>query len=172
MATQEVTQKPNNRLLIILGILWLLLAGGIVYSQLSGPASIEIEWVTETEFETAGFNLYRSEEPDGEFVQINDQLIPSEGDPASGASYSYADKSVIPNQAYYYQLEEVEYDNSRERYDVGAGQSNTWEWWVLLLVGISVIVGLFLLITAYRQEKKTWGHPEPQDPPQMSSGKY
>ena len=43
-------------------------------------APVRVEWSTETEMNTAGFNLYRGESADGPFdVKVNDQLIPSGG---------------------------------------------------------------------------------------------
>ncbi|MGQ9491610.1 MAG: hypothetical protein ACUVR4_00790 [Anaerolineae bacterium] len=48
-------------------------------------APVRIEWRTETEINTAGFNLYRSESPAGPFdVKVNDQLIPPAADPLTG----------------------------------------------------------------------------------------
>ena len=163
--------KDNTRLfLTILGILWLILAGAILIFQIAGNPQIDITWTTETEFETAGFNIYRSELPDGEYVQINSQLLPSEGDVATGASYSYTDVNVAPGKKYYYKLEEVEYDNSREQYDLGSGENPFIEGWALLLAATSVIVGLFLLVTAIKQENKQWTPKESQNPTQTLSG--
>ena len=77
-------------------------------TQVAGSPSIEVEWETETEFETAGYNIYRSDSEDGEFVKINQRLIPSKADPTSGAQYTYIDSDIIPGNTYFYRLEDVE----------------------------------------------------------------
>ena len=98
------TRKRATLEFFVLGILWFTLGGAILYMQFARPPVIEIELVTETEFDTAGFNISRSATPDGEFVQINPQLIPSAADPSSGANYSYTDSDVPAGETYYYKL--------------------------------------------------------------------
>ncbi len=165
------SKKDNNRLMLIfLGCLWLVLAAAILIFQFSNSSQVEVTWSTETEFETAGFNIYRSETPDGEKVQINEQLLPSEGDVATGASYSFLDKGVSSGTVYYYTLEEVEYDNTREQYDLGSAEDPFIETWAIVLAATSGIVGLFLLVLAFRQENKEWNPTTLQNQTQISSG--
>ena len=73
----------------------------------SGRAVI-IAWTTASEIDNAGFNLYRSESADGEYVKINPSLIPSQGSPTQGASYEFIDKDVQNRQMYLYKLEDVD----------------------------------------------------------------
>ena len=169
-----MTTPPLSRsrtLLLALGLLWLVLAAAIILAQFAGTAQIEIEWVTETEFETAGFNIYRGLTADGPFEQVNNRLLPSDGDAAHGANYSFIDSNVVAGQTYYYRLEEVEYDNSRQKYDIGPGQDPSVELWAVLLAAVSAVVGLFLLVTALKQEKREWIPTEkPPSLSQVSSG--
>ena len=116
--SQRAASSDSVRALILLGLLWLLLAAAVIMTQLARVPDIEISWVTKTEYQTAGFNLYRGTSPDGEFAQINDRLIPSQGNPATGASYTYHDRAIETGRTYYYRLEEVEYDNRRRLYDL------------------------------------------------------
>ncbi len=74
----------------------------------AAPAPILVEWTTATQVNTAGFNLYRSSQPDGPFVRINAYLIPASMSPLSGGKYKYEDRAVTPGQTYYYKLEDVE----------------------------------------------------------------
>ena len=99
--------------MILLGVCWLLFGLFLLNKHLSEPPSVTIEWETESEFETAGFNLYRSESPAGEYQQVNQQLIPSQGDASSGAVYAYRDDGVKAGISYYYRLEDVEYSSER-----------------------------------------------------------
>jgi len=83
-----------------------------------GPAQagVVVEWTTANEVNTAGFNLYRSDSPDGPFVQINASLIPASADPLTGGQYAYEDTAVQAGQTYYYLLEDVEYSGQTTRH--------------------------------------------------------
>ena len=70
--------------------------------------SVVITWTTESEIDNAGFNIYRSSSEDGGYVNINDDLIPAEGSPTEGASYSFVDENVQNRATYFYKLEDVD----------------------------------------------------------------
>ncbi|MEM8860275.1 MAG: hypothetical protein AAGD96_18260 [Chloroflexota bacterium] len=99
--------------LIILGGIWIIFGAIVFLTMILQPQPITITWSTETEFDTAGFNIYRSESTDGEFVQINQQLIPGKAEAAAGAVYTWEDSSAVRGITYYYKLEDVEYNNTR-----------------------------------------------------------
>jgi hypothetical protein len=67
-----------------------------------------IQWSTESETDNAGFNLYRSEAENGEYIKINDSLISSKGSSTRGASYEFIDKNVKNRRTYYYKLEDID----------------------------------------------------------------
>jgi hypothetical protein len=69
---------------------------------------ILLAWQTGTEVDNAGFNLHRATSADGPYAKLNDALIPAEGDPESGASYTYTDTDVVKGVTYYYKLEDVD----------------------------------------------------------------
>lgn len=144
-------ERASQRILIVIGALWLLLAAAIIITQLSRPTPIRIDWETETEIDTAGFNVYRSEEPDGQFELLNDALIPSVGDSLSGAGYSFIDSDVIAGKTYYYRLEDVELDNSREQHEIIEYTAPLVTWWVPVVAALSILVGLFLIVRGLRQ---------------------
>jgi hypothetical protein len=60
------------------------------------------------EIDTAGFNLYRAASADGEYIRINDSLIPAQGSSIQGASYEFIDKDVKNRKTYYYKLEDID----------------------------------------------------------------
>ncbi len=97
----------------------LALAGlALGYRTVVAPteAVIIIEWTTASEVDTAGFNLYRSESPEGPFARINDHLIPASPDPILGGSYAFTDTEVVAGYTYYYQLEDVEINGTATRH--------------------------------------------------------
>ncbi len=76
---------------------------------------IVIRWSTETEVNTAGFNVWRSLNEDGPWEKINPRLIPGSPDPLRGGSYVFTDTQVIAGVAYWYELEEVELNGQATR---------------------------------------------------------
>jgi len=144
----------SSQTLIYLGVLWLSFSIFIVLFGLSRPTIITIAWQTESEQDTAGFNIYRSETENGEFVAINPQLIPSKGSPTIGASYSFTDTTVEPGITYYYQLEDVELNNTRERHSIFSGSAERLDWAHILLATTSVVLGLALFTTGIRDSRQ------------------
>jgi len=67
-----------------------------------------LSWTTATEIDNVGFNIYRSETADGEFVKLNAVLIPAKGSVTEGASYSFVDWGTERGKTYYYKLEDVD----------------------------------------------------------------
>lgn len=80
----------------------------MIVTATGSAATVTVEWSTASELNTAGFNLYRGETPDGPFTRINPELIPASPDPLIGGSYIYTDTGVAAGRTYYYQLEDVE----------------------------------------------------------------
>ena len=141
-------------------ILWLLcgllaLAGlALGYRTVVAPteAVVIVEWTTASEVDTAGFNLYRSESPEGPFTRINDHLIPASPDPLLGGSYAFTDSNVVAGHTYYYQLEDVEIDGTATRHGpievkaVGGGRTEGLL--AIALMGAAVL-GLVTTLTRY-----------------------
>ena len=78
--------------------------------------AVILEWTTETEIDNAGFNLYRAEAADGEYIRINPSLIAGQGSSSTGARYEYVDADVKNNRAYYYRLEAVDLHGEKTSY--------------------------------------------------------
>lgn len=102
--------------LIILGVCWLTFGGFLLVQHPISLPPIVIRWETETEFETAGFNIYRAESADGDYKLINTELIPSRAEAATGTDYEFIDDNVSIGVTYYYMLEDVEYSNNRTQH--------------------------------------------------------
>jgi hypothetical protein len=83
----------------------------VVLASLTARQQIEgvlLAWETLSEIDNAGFNLWRSTMPEGEYIKITSALIPAKGGPTRGASYTYLDSDILPDTNYYYRLEDVD----------------------------------------------------------------
>lgn len=114
-----------------------LLAFIFVILAASGCASaVRVEWHTETEMNTAGFNLYRGESAEGPFdVKVNEQLIPSSADALTGGDYVYIDKNARAGVTYYYRLEEVERNGATVAYGPISVRAGGLAWWHIAALG-------------------------------------
>ncbi len=122
------------------------MAVAILSAQLLDPPSIAISWKTESELNTAGFNLLRSDSPDGIFVPVNQSLISGADDPIVGKEYQYIDKDIRAGESYFYRLEEVELDNSVNRHEIIEASAESMPWWLIALAGVSAIAGVSIII--------------------------
>ena len=86
------------------------------FSAAATRQGIVVQWKTETEVHTAGFNLYRKAAKERDYLKINTSLIQSRGSATVGAAYSYTDVPPRAGSAWYYQLEEVETSGTTNRY--------------------------------------------------------
>jgi len=68
---------------------------------------VTISWATESEIDNAGFNIYRAER-NGEYIKLNNEIIPAQGSSTTGASYEFVDKKVQNRKMYFYKLEDIE----------------------------------------------------------------
>ena len=75
---------------------------------------VVINWITESELENAGFNIYRSQSIKGPFIKINNKLINGAGTTGKRSEYSYIDTTAKPGIEYYYQIEDVSYNGISE----------------------------------------------------------
>lgn len=155
--TNQSAETPNRsgKLLMLVGVLWLLLAAALLVYQLLIPSKVEITWETATEQQTAGFNIFRSSTPDGEYALINEKLINSKGSPVSGASYTYIDENVEAGQTYYYLLEELENDSTKNRYEEDKFEYDVPEvtWWAVILTATSAIIGFVIFMAGFKEDR-------------------
>ena len=76
-----------------------------------------INWRTESELNNAGFNILRSESESraGDFRVINVKgIIPGHGTSSEQHLYSYTDTTAKPDVIYYYRIEDVSFDGTRQ----------------------------------------------------------
>ena len=127
----------------------------IMYALSGCAAPVRVEWSTETEMNTAGFNLYRSESADGPFdVKVNEQIIPPAADPITGGNYQYVDKTAQPGVTYYYKLEEVEKSGGMNSFGPISVRAGGLAWWHFLVLGVLGALVLFLWLRGGRKVKQ------------------
>ncbi len=111
--------------------LWLLWPGRAV--QAASPTSVglvsfdlipldnavQIEWVTATELNTAGFMIQRGTGEEFEFLSEIGFII-SEGGPQIGASYEVVDETAVNGETYTYKL--IEFEQNSTQNEVAAGE--------------------------------------------------
>jgi hypothetical protein len=146
-------------------MVWALIAAAallLAYQALrSGQTvSVIVEWSTASELNTAGFNLYRAEQADGPFEQVNETLIPGSDDPLTGGEYEFVDMAVTPGTNYYYQLEEVETSGGRANIGVIEVRANAGGRLELVLAVILFAGALMGLVDQLRKVRRREGQLE------------
>lgn len=156
----SVPQQRPQRLFAYLGALWILFGAVPVILNWVNP-SVSVTWRTETQIDTAGFNIYRAPAIDNScesiaeesYVRLNGDLIPADvANTTSGQEYRYVDRDVVAYQMYCYQLEDIEFSQFSERH-MPINHTATVSWTVALVSSISVIVGILLIVRSLRMEK-------------------
>ena len=75
---------------------------------------VDIQWITQSELNNAGFNILRSEGKGSEFKVINVKgIVPGHGTTSEKHVYTFTDTTAKPNVVYYYQIEDVSLDGKR-----------------------------------------------------------
>ncbi|MCK4640151.1 MAG: T9SS type A sorting domain-containing protein [Candidatus Marinimicrobia bacterium] len=87
------------------------------FNAVSGNSKVTLSWVTESETENLGFNLYRGTNNNGEFLMLNAELIAGHGSTSERHEYSYVDRDVVNGVTYCYKLEDVDYAGKAKLHD-------------------------------------------------------
>jgi hypothetical protein len=121
---------------------------------------VVVTWMTVSEIDNRGFNLYRGVSPAGPDRQLNQHLIPSQsqGSP-SGFLYTWEDRAeLVAGVTYYYWLEDVDVSGALTRHGpvsatfgaptavtLGSLQAEStlaWSrWWLAALAGLVLALG-------------------------------
>ena len=79
------------------------------FTAKAGNKKVTLNWVTEAELDNAGFNILRSTQEAGPYVQVNAGLIPAKGSSSvNGVKYQFIDQSVQNREEYFYILEDID----------------------------------------------------------------
>jgi hypothetical protein len=81
-------------------------------------SQVILKWVTASEINNLGFDVYRSESRDGKYVKVNSAYIKGAGTDATPHDYQFADESAVFGKTYYYYLETISFSGERERTNI------------------------------------------------------
>ncbi|RPH97860.1 MAG: T9SS C-terminal target domain-containing protein, partial [Calditrichaeota bacterium] len=73
---------------------------------------VTLEWETADQQIISGFNVLKSLREDGEYVQVNQELLPV----SENGRYQFIDKEIAGGYRYYYQVEEVSVDGVKTKH--------------------------------------------------------
>ncbi len=85
-----------------------------------------VSWETATELDCAGFNLWSSDTEDGEYVRINETLIPCVGSAVEGAAYEFEDPDC-PGWYCFYMLQDINFEGDSSWHGPISVDSEAWQ---------------------------------------------
>lgn len=75
-----------------------------------------ISWATASEQDNFGFDIYRSQDPEGPFIRLNKSPVEGAGTVDEPRSYEWVDATIDPRETYYYYVESISMAGIRERF--------------------------------------------------------
>ena len=72
-----------------------------------------LTWVTKSEIDNMGFNVYRSTSPSEVFERLNGSIIKGAGTTTDEQTYSYVDTRIRERGTFYYKLEQLDIEGNR-----------------------------------------------------------
>jgi hypothetical protein len=86
--------------------------------------TLVLEWTTASESGLTGWNVYRSDSPDGPFVRLNSVALPAYGDGAADTGYLFVDEGARAGRRYYYEVEGVTASGLVQRSHTASARTN------------------------------------------------
>jgi hypothetical protein len=131
---------------VLLVVIFLVL---VIYAWKEySDAKVVVEWSTASEFNTVGFNIYRSDTPTAPGVLMNTELIMASDDAQTGGDYSYTDNDIVPGRVYYYYLEDVSADGATNKHgpvEVKAQANGKMAWLLIIALAVVVLFGIAVI---------------------------
>jgi len=85
--------------------------------KITDEGDVLLQWITESEVENQGFNLYRGTSKHGDYQKINSALIPGAGSSPERHTYRYFDQNSDTGHPLWYQLEDVDFTGTCTRHE-------------------------------------------------------
>lgn len=80
----------------------------VSFTAQENAAGVELAWMTESEVDNLGFNIWKSELENANYEKLNRELIGGAGNSTSSHEYKFIDNQVESGKTYYYKLEDVD----------------------------------------------------------------
>lgn len=80
---------------------------GKTIAEYSYEKGVNLEWVTQSEQNCAGFHVLRSTSPDGGYEKVTAEMIPGQINSSSLQAYRFTDPNVTWDKTYYYKIQEI-----------------------------------------------------------------
>ena len=76
----------------------------------------KVSWVTASESENFGYDVYRGESADGKFIKLTKQPILGAGTTYETHQYKFIDETLNPCKDYWYYVESITTQGGREKF--------------------------------------------------------
>jgi hypothetical protein len=80
----------------------------------SAKEGIVLTWTTESEVNSAGFYVWRSETENGKYQRLSTGIIAGQGNSSSQSGYRFSDPNAMAGKTYWYKIESVSTDGKSE----------------------------------------------------------
>lgn len=81
-------------------------------ANVTSDLAVSLEWVTESEINNLGFEVFRSTEEEGNYTLLSNYQsnpdLKGHGNSSTKNTYNYIDDSAMPNNTYWYKLSDVD----------------------------------------------------------------
>lgn len=75
-----------------------------------------IKWKTASEQDNFGYDIYRSDTQEGDYQIINEDTLEGAGTTVNETVYEFQDDKIDPCKVYYYYIESIAMDGTREAF--------------------------------------------------------
>jgi hypothetical protein len=76
----------------------------------------KIKWKTASEQDNFGYEIFRSDTEDGEYVVVTEEMMEGAGTTSDESYYEFRDDTIDPCKRYYYYVESISTDGVREAF--------------------------------------------------------
>ena len=80
------------------------------------PLDNRLKWSTASEVDNFGYYVYRGETEEGPFERVTEDPLPGAGTTDEPSYYEFVDDRIDPTRDYYYYVESVAMDGTKERF--------------------------------------------------------
>ena len=124
----RATLRPAADAAVPLLLLLLAVLFGLQAHGLRKHPTVVVTWATASEVQTAGFHVYRADDPHGSPERVSAQLLPATDDPLAGGTYTFVDRAVTAGTTYHYWLEDVDLSGTMTRHGPTRAVVTAWPW--------------------------------------------